>query len=207
MLKIGSRRLLSVGLARAQTAGVISHGNVSGDEVFIVGQNDPRRNQENPDFNLHFYETLHVPFPLRPFQIGRPGSELAAVRAKESGDWKDLSGAEKEALYRGAFMQPITEQQQGTDMWKGIIGAMMLVMGSISCLTYELHTDVSGFKPNQAGFWYFWQPGWAQVRKNIAAENIFLEYTGSFNQRDYKHWDYVNHVWKNPQATRIDGAD
>ena len=110
MLKIGSRRLLSVGLARPQTSGVLAHGNVSGDEVFVVGQNDPRRNQvgltpvkaplkddiqDNPEFNLHFYETLHVPFPLRPFQIGRPGSELAAVRAKESGDWKDLSNAEK----------------------------------------------------------------------------------------------------------------
>lgn len=109
MLKIGSRRLLSVGLARAQTSGILAHGNVSGDEVFIVGQNDPRRNQvqnnppsttpndfqDNPEFNLHFFETLHVPFPLRPFQIGRPGSELAAVRAKESGDWKDLSSAEK----------------------------------------------------------------------------------------------------------------
>ena len=40
-------------------------------------------------------------------------------------------------------MQPITEQQQGTDMWKGLLGAMMLVMGSISCLTYELHVSYS----------------------------------------------------------------
>lgn len=169
MLKVGSRRLLSVGLARAQTSGIIAHGNTSGDEVYIVGQNDPRRNQvrrlfffppfnyfqDNPEFNLHFFETLHVPFPIRPFQIGRPGSELAAVRAKESGDWKDLSAAEKvrllfrkifteivqEALYRGAFMQPIAEQQQGTDMWKGILGAFMLVMASTTCLVYELHVS------------------------------------------------------------------
>ena len=40
-------------------------------------------------------------------------------------------------------MQPIAEQQQGTDMWKGIVGAMMLVMGSITCLTYELHVSYS----------------------------------------------------------------
>jgi hypothetical protein len=45
MLKIGSRRLLSVGVARAQTGGILAHGNVTGDEVFVVGQNDPRRNQ------------------------------------------------------------------------------------------------------------------------------------------------------------------
>ena len=42
-------------------------------------------------------------------------------------------------------MQPIAEQQQGTDMWKGIVGVMLLVMGSISCLTYELHVRLFTF--------------------------------------------------------------
>ena len=42
-------------------------------------------------------------------------------------------------------MQPIAEQSQGTDMWKGIFGAMLLVMGSVSCLTYELHVRFSTF--------------------------------------------------------------
>ena len=51
--------------------------------------------QENPEFNLHYSENAHMPFPPRPFMLGREGTPLAALRSKEQGDWNDLSAQEK----------------------------------------------------------------------------------------------------------------
>ena len=52
--------------------------------------------QSNPDFNLQYHENIMMPYPNRPFMLGRPGTALAALREKEaSSSWADLSMEEK----------------------------------------------------------------------------------------------------------------
>jgi len=181
-----------------------------GNDIHVVNQfnsaGDQLALQQNPDYNLYFEESCHHPFPPRPFMFGKEGTALHGLRAKEQGDWKDLSMQEKEDLYRGYFDRPLLEQYQGTDMWKGIIGIIMISVALATQIDYMLCYNVFGWNPKEAGFWYWWQPGWQQMRKNEAAEHILWEYDAMGNQRDYQHWDYVNHQWKRPCMPRLDAS-
>jgi len=201
-----ARRVLSVGSARTASnyLRIAQYGPMN--DVHTVNQPDQMALQDNPDFNLGYHESPHEPYPQRPFMLGRPGTALEALRVKEQSDWNDLSGQEKEDLYRSFFERPLLETFQGTDMWKGILGIMMIFYSIGSVVDYNLCHDVFGWSPKQAGFWYWWSPGWQQMRKNKAAEHILWEYDNMGDQRDIEHWDYVNHVWKRPCMPRIDAS-
>merc|ERR1712130_683 len=88
----------------------------------------------------------------------------------------------------------------------GIIGIIMISVALATQIDYMLCYNVFGWNPKEAGFWYWWQPGWQQMRKNEAAEHILWEYDAMGNQRDYQHWDYVNHQWKRPCMPRLDAS-
>jgi len=177
-------------------------------DIHVVNQHnalgDQAELQENPEFNLHYSENAHMPFPPRPFMLGREGTPLAALRQKEQGDWNDLSAQEKEDLYRGFYDRTWADQHQGTDSWKGIMGIMMIFVACCMQVDYLLCHDVFGWEPKKASFWYWWSPGWQQMRKNEAAQHILWEYDNMGDQRDVQHWDYVNHEWKRPCMPRID---
>jgi len=198
--------VLSAGSVRQASSYLRIISNATMNDVHTVNMVDQLELQKNPDYNIDYSETCHMPFPSRPFMLGRPGTAVEALRNKEQGDWHDLSAQEKEDLYRAYFDRPYLEQFQGTDMWKGILGMVMIGASMVSFICYNMCHDVFGWNPKEAGFWYWWQPGWQQMRKNEAAHHILWEYDNMGDQRDIEHWDYVNHCWKNPGMPRLDAS-
>ena len=52
---------------------------------------------------IRVFQNAHMPFPPRPFMLGREGTPLAALRQKEQGDWNDLTAQEKVKLKTQAY--------------------------------------------------------------------------------------------------------
>ena len=57
--------------------------NESADDQFTV--------EQNPDRNIEYVNSAHDPLCARPFMLGMPGTELAALREREKGHWGDIS--------------------------------------------------------------------------------------------------------------------
>jgi len=98
MLRVVShngRRVLSVSCARSANVGIHVQQYVPMNDVHVVNQPDHMVYQDNPDYNLHYFESPHDSFPIRPFMLGRKGTPLAALREKEQGSWHDLTFSEK----------------------------------------------------------------------------------------------------------------
>jgi len=210
VLSRNGRRVLSVSSRRGNGGDAYLGAAQYGDsqiDAHTVNQADIAALQENPDYNINYHDNPRDAFPVRPFMLGRPGTALEALRAKEQGDWNDLTMAEKEDLYRNYFAKTYLELWQGTDMWKGVLGVTLIFMCMYMDVYYRLNRDVFGFEPGHAEVWYMHSPGWQQDRKNVAALNIMWEMDGELNERDWKNWDYVNHCWKlGPKEPRIDTA-
>lgn len=49
----------------------------------------------NPDRNIEYVNSLHDPLVTRPFMLGMPGTETAALREREAGAWGDISQADQ----------------------------------------------------------------------------------------------------------------
>ena len=45
----------------------------------------------NPDRNIEYVNSLHDPLCTRPYMLGMPGTETAALREREAGAWGDIS--------------------------------------------------------------------------------------------------------------------
>jgi len=62
-------------------------------------------------------------FPAPGIRFGENTPEVLALREKEKGDWKNLTMAEKKALYRASFCQTFAEMKAPTGEWKSVLAA------------------------------------------------------------------------------------
>nr|BAN21435.1 cytochrome c oxidase subunit iv [Riptortus pedestris] len=72
-----------------------------------------------------------VDFPLPAIRFRPETPDIKALREKEKGDWKQLSLAEKKALYRHSFCQTLAELEAPNGEWKSTTG-WVLVFGSLA---------------------------------------------------------------------------
>ena len=66
-----------------------------------------------------YVDVYHSPFPAIRFKEDTP--EILKLKAKETGDWKKLTVAEKKELYRASFCQTLSERGAPTGDWKCIL--------------------------------------------------------------------------------------
>ncbi|BET00362.1 cytochrome C oxidase [Nesidiocoris tenuis] len=69
-----------------------------------------------------------IDFPLPAVRWRPETPEIKELRQKEKGDWKNLTIAEKKALYRASFCQTLAEVEAPTGEWKSIVGWSLVVM-------------------------------------------------------------------------------
>merc|ERR1719347_2333261 len=74
----------------------------------------------------NYFDSVMSPFPAIRFK--EDVGEIAALRAKEKGDWKKLTLEEKKVLYRASFCQTLTEVEAPTGEWKSICGTVLMVI-------------------------------------------------------------------------------
>ena len=67
-------------------------------------------------------------FPCPAVRWKANSAEVMALKEKEKGDWKNLTIADKKALYRASFRQTYAELNAPTGEWKFYIAAIMLSM-------------------------------------------------------------------------------
>jgi len=121
---VNASRMLSTSCARSYGGG---GGCPGGGEL----QNLPIKvdigSREVVGFGLNgeplYCDTLHAPFPAIRFK--EEDATIAAIRNKETGDWKRMTLEEKKALYRFSFCQTIAEYNEPTGEWKKILGISM----------------------------------------------------------------------------------
>jgi len=76
-------------------------------------------------------------YPCPAIRFKAVGADLAPLKTKEKGDWKQLTMDEKKTLYRASFCRTFAEMQAPTGEWKSIL-AMTLVMMSSALWVYVL---------------------------------------------------------------------
>ena len=105
----------------------------------------------------NYLDDVHYPFPAIRFKEDK--GDVAGLREKEKGDWKQLTLADKKALYRASFAQTLAETEAATGEWKGILGtAMILVSCGILChmfahavLPYDIPASLEDEEKMRAG--------------------------------------------------------
>merc|ERR1712021_300119 len=71
----------------------------------------------NPDRNIEYVNSLHDPLCTRPYMLGMPGTETAALREREAGAWGDISADDQLKLYRAAYKSSVPEKPQKSGLW------------------------------------------------------------------------------------------
>jgi cytochrome c oxidase subunit 4 len=124
-------------------------------------------------------------FPCPPVRFKENTPDVVALRAKELGDWKALSLADKKALYRASFRQTYAEFLHPTGEWKGILGMMLIGMS----LTGLLFTWVKHFvlPPLPETITAEWQE--KQLEHMIRQRQGPVDGISSL-------WDYEKNTWK-----------
>jgi cytochrome c oxidase subunit 4 len=104
---------------------------------------------------------------------------------KEQGDWKNLSLADKKALYRASFRQTYAEFEAPTGEWKSIVGQILIAF-SVTGLAFTLIKHYV-LPPLPHTITQEWQE--KQLEKMIRQRQGAVEGIAS-------HWDYEKNDWK-----------
>ena len=93
-----ARRILLNPVVRGYSKGRLA--NVMPADVNTVGENYEAdiQAQLHPDRNFEYVCTIHDPLPARPAWLGLEGTELHALRARESGNWGEYTADEQVSL-------------------------------------------------------------------------------------------------------------
>jgi cytochrome c oxidase subunit 4 len=114
---MSGKMLLSTVLRRCYSAAAVQDPNlakIGAREIVGYGMNGQPYYVDRNDF----------PMPAIRFRADTP--DIKALREKEKGDWKNLSIAEKKALYRASFCQTFAEMEAPTGEWKSVLGYTLL---------------------------------------------------------------------------------
>jgi len=124
-------------------------------------------------------------FPCPAVRFRENTKEIQALRAKEQGDWKSLSLADKKALYRASFCQTYAEFQAPTGEWKSIVGLILMGL-SVTGLVFTLIKHYV-LPPLPHTITKEWQ------EKQL--ENMIRQRQGPVEGIS-SHWDYEKNDWK-----------
>jgi len=124
-------------------------------------------------------------FPCPAVRYGENTKEILALRVKEQGDWKNLSLADKKALYRASFRQTYAEFEAPTGEWKSIVGQILIAF-SVTGLAFTLIKHYV-LPPLPHTITQEWQE--KQLEKMIRQRQGAVEGIAS-------HWDYEKNDWK-----------
>lgn len=124
-------------------------------------------------------------FPCPPVRFRENSAEIMKLREKEKGDWKNLSIAEKKALYRASFRQTFAEMQAPDGEWKAVLGMVLTAMSVTGLIFVWLKHFVLPEMPETITPEYQRQ----QVEYMVKQRQGAVQGVSS-------HWDYEKMQWK-----------
>ncbi|KAL7288031.1 hypothetical protein TKK_0017827 [Trichogramma kaykai] len=119
-------------LGQLQARRSASHGNGEGPLTVSGGAPKDKAIIGNREIVSHgcnglaiYNDDENYPFPA--IRYKEPDPDIAALREKERGDWRDLSIEEKKCLYRASFCQTFAEFAYAPDThWKSTVGSVLI---------------------------------------------------------------------------------
>jgi len=131
-----------------------------------------------------YFDTVMFPCPSIRWEVDTP--EIAALRKKEQGDWKQLSVEEKRKLYRSSFRQTFEEFTAPSGLWKWAVGWTLIALAGFTlaydgwrriCYNFDKPDSMTDEKLKK------------QLQFHIAARQGPMTGLGS-------KWDYETGTWK-----------
>jgi len=151
----------------------------------ILGGHSVGIDNRDPNIDHDVIEGLYHPIPDNGRTINYTG-EMAAVKEKELGDWKDMTADEQISLYNSYFSLTMADMVRGTDSWKSALGLAFTLIG----MTFLAQVFLNEFVTNRT-VPYSLQEEYvaASVKKLIQAHDGPVSGYSSM-------WDYENNCWK-----------
>nr|BAN20487.1 cytochrome c oxidase subunit iv [Riptortus pedestris] len=132
-----------------------------------------------------YQDRIDFPLPAIRFKPNTP--DIKILREKEKGDWKQLSLAEKKALYRASFGQTLAEVSAPTGEWKSVVG-WGLVFISLG-LWLQMYIKLFVYDERDLPKSFSLESRQAQLRRMLAFR--IAPVTGLSSK-----WDYEKDEWK-----------
>ncbi|CAH2057496.1 unnamed protein product, partial [Iphiclides podalirius] len=130
-----------------------------------------------------YKDDAHFPFPGIRFKENT--RDIAALREKEKGDWRQLCCEEKKALYRASFCQTFAEFQAPTGTWKFIVGWTLIVTSFMFWMAMFYHHYVNDPLP----------PSFSKASQKAQLRRMLELRVNPIDGISSK-WDYDNDKWK-----------
>uniref|UniRef100_A0A5F8HE95 Cytochrome c oxidase subunit 4 n=2 Tax=Monodelphis domestica TaxID=13616 RepID=A0A5F8HE95_MONDO len=99
-----------------------------------LGSRGPAYSQKMPPYT-NYQAERHHPMPDEPF-CSELNPQQRALKEKEKGPWKQLTDAEKVALYRMQFHQTFAEMNRPSNEWKTVLGGVFFFFGFTGLLIW-----------------------------------------------------------------------
>ncbi|XP_044517476.1 cytochrome c oxidase subunit 4 isoform 2, mitochondrial [Gracilinanus agilis] len=109
------------------------------------GSRGPVYSQKMPPYT-NYQAERNYPMPDEPF-CSELNPQQQALKEKEKGPWKQLTDAEKVALYRMQFHQTFAEMNRPSNEWKTVLGGVFFFFGFTGLLIWWQRLYVFPEKP------------------------------------------------------------
>jgi cytochrome c oxidase subunit 4 len=135
----------------------------------------------NGDYS--YFDRMDYPFPSIRFK--EIGTDMAALKAKENGCWKQLTLEEKKKLYRTSFRQTFAEMKAPTGEWKSVLAGVLTMMASTLWIYVLIKKFVYGPMPESTS---------AENKRKQLEHYIRLRIDPI--EGISSKWDYEKNQWK-----------
>jgi len=189
LVRVGSKRVAT--LSRAVSTTAAKKSEVAATGITDVASRDriyPKLgNRDVVGFGFNGYPTYYdkQDFPCPAVRFGENTPEVLALRAKEAGDWKQLSLDEKKALYRASFRQTYAEMDAPSGEWKSVFAACLLGLSITGWMMIWLKQYVYPELPSTI----------TEEWKIDQAKQMIIQRQGPIDGLASK-FDYENNKWK-----------
>ncbi|XP_039259179.1 cytochrome c oxidase subunit 4 isoform 1, mitochondrial-like [Styela clava] len=140
---------------------------------------------DDPNVNVYFREDMINPLPLKP-RLWCTTPELKALKAKEAGNWKNLTEEDMKQLYDAYFGMRISDMERPTDNWKSYVGVLFYIAGFTLFLHLFIHVYI-----NPPYVSTVTDQEWI----NASIKKMIQQHQGDVTGYSSK-WDYENNTWK-----------
>ncbi|XP_022906183.2 cytochrome c oxidase subunit 4 isoform 1, mitochondrial-like [Onthophagus taurus] len=133
-------------------------------------------------------EPAYFDYPAYPFPSIRwkeCSPQIAALREKEKGDWKNLDCKDKRALYRASFRQTFAEMQAPTGEWKSTFGFTFMFVS----IALWIYMGIRVYVQNP------WPKSYKEEAREAQLKRILDLQIEILHGLSYE-WDYENKEWK-----------
>ncbi|KAM9062786.1 cytochrome c oxidase subunit 4 isoform 2, mitochondrial isoform X5 [Sarcophilus harrisii] len=147
------------------------------------GSGDTACSRKMPPYTKYHAER-NYPMPDEPF-CSELSPQQRALKEKEKGSWKQLTEAEKVALYRIQFHQTFAEMNRPSNEWKTVLGGVFFFFGFTGLLIWWQRLYVFREKPITL----------SEDWKSKQLQRV-LDMKGNPIQGLASRWDYAQKEWK-----------